>query len=71
MSTGRFILRGWAFQGRIYAPWALGNGGAVVITAPVAGWTANKQQRHWIAQTQQRYIIASTQERLWTSEPKQ
>jgi hypothetical protein len=71
MSTGRFILRGWAFQSRVYAPWALGNGGVVVVTAPSAGWAANKQQRHWIAQTQQRYVIASTQERLWTSEPKQ
>jgi hypothetical protein len=27
MSVGRFILRGWAFQSRVYAPWALGNSG--------------------------------------------
>jgi hypothetical protein len=32
MSAGRFILRGWAFQGRIYAPWALANGGVVPAT---------------------------------------
>jgi hypothetical protein len=32
MSVGRFILRGWAFQSRVYAPWALGNGGAVPAT---------------------------------------
>jgi hypothetical protein len=33
MSVGRFILRGWAFQSRVYAPWALGNSGAVVTVA--------------------------------------
>jgi hypothetical protein len=32
MSVGRWILRGWAFQGRIYATWALGNGGVVPAT---------------------------------------
>jgi hypothetical protein len=34
MSVGRFILRGWAFQGRIYAPWALGGGGGAAPVLP-------------------------------------
>jgi hypothetical protein len=37
MSTGRFILRGWAFQSRVYAPWALGGGVAAPVLPPEHG----------------------------------
>ena len=71
MSVGRYIMRGRVFQPRAFAGWALANGGAIVITPPVAGWTATTQQRHWIARTQQRFFISSSQQRLWTSEVNQ
>jgi hypothetical protein len=32
MSSGRLIMRGWAFQGRVFRPWALA-GGAVATVA--------------------------------------
>jgi hypothetical protein len=71
MSVGRYIMRGRVFQPRVFAGWGLANGGAIVITAPTAGWTAGTQERHWIARTQQRFFISSSQQRLWTSEVSQ
>jgi len=71
MSAGRWIMRGRVFQGRAFAPWALANGGAIVITPPAVGWTATTQQRHWIARTQQRFYVSGSQQRLWTSEVSQ
>lgn len=71
MSVGRWIMRGRVFQPRVFAGWALANGGAIVIQPPNAGWIASTQQRHWASTSQGRHWTASTQNRLWIAEEKQ
>jgi len=71
MSVGRWIMRGRVFQPRVFAGWALANGGAIVIQPPNAGWIASTQQRHWTGTVQGRHWTASAQNRLWTAEEKQ
>jgi len=71
MSIGRLMMRGRVFHPRVFAGWALANGGAIVIQPPNAGWIASAQQRHWIGTVQRRHWTASAQNRLWTAEEKQ
>ena len=70
MSTGRFIMRGWASQGYRAAGRALADSGVSTIRDPNAGWIAGLQTRHWIAGPQNRLWRAETQGRHWTGETK-
>jgi hypothetical protein len=70
MSTGRFIMRGFASQGHRAASRALADQGVSILRDPNAGWIAGPQQRHWIAGPQNRLWRAETQKRHWTGEAK-
>jgi hypothetical protein len=65
MSQGRFLKRGFAFQSFAFRTWGLAGAGEVVVTNPVAGWTARPAQRHFVASAANRVSITTPQDRVW------
>ena len=59
MSAGRLIMRGRAFQPRVFAPWALANFGAVVIVA-------DQTRRHRLTGTSsaRAFLIATSADKI-------
>ncbi len=70
MSSGRFIMRGRVFQGRVFAPRALSGGGVVSETDPNDGWTTSSRNRLLIANDVDRLFVVDCRERLWVAKDK-
>ena len=52
MSSGRFTMRGRVFQGRVFAPFVLSGGGAVVVsTDPKTGWKSSVHSRSSVSRS--------------------
>lgn len=75
MSTGRFIMRGRVFQGRVFAPFVLAGGGAVPVAYETQRHTlyGTSLERHTLtATTAQRatlYATSAEQQTLGGSTP--
>jgi len=70
MSSGRFIMRGRVFQGRVFAPFVLAGGGAVPITDPNEGWITSSRDRLLIGHSTDRVALSGSRDRLWIAKDK-
>ena len=70
MSSGRFIMRGRVFQGRVFAPFVLAGGGAVAITDPNEGWITGSRDRLLIGHSTDRVALSGSRDRLWIAKDK-
>ena len=69
MSSGRFIMRGRVFQGRVFAPFVL-SGGGVAITDPKEGWITSSRDRLLIGHSTDRVALSGSRDRLWIAKDK-
>ena len=70
MSSGRFIMRGRVFQGRVFAPFVLAGAGAVPITDPNEGWITSSRDRLLIGHSTDRVALSGSRDRLWIAKDK-
>lgn len=68
MSSGRLVMRGRAFQGWAFRPWAIA-GGAGVAVPPTVGWHATQFTRSVFA-TEDRAAVASQMNRCVVANPE-
>ena len=69
MSSGRFIMRGRVFQGRVFAPFVLAGGGGA-ITDPNEGWITSSRDRLLIGHSTDRVALSGSRDRLWIAKDK-
>jgi hypothetical protein len=70
MSSGRFTMRGRVFQARVFAPFVLAGGGAVVATDPNEGWITGSRDRLLIGHSTDRIALSGSRDRLWIAKDK-
>jgi hypothetical protein len=68
MSSGRFIMRGRVFQGRVFAVRVLAGAGGV--TDPNEGWITSSRDRLLICHSTDRVALSGSRDRLWIAKDK-